>query len=82
MRFTWIVFACGLMFSPRLAAQSEHAVDEQTLAAAGLSSDGQSLLDFFRGRVRLDPDRERLMDLTRQLGDAAPDVRTRAADAR
>jgi HEAT repeat protein len=52
--------------------------DEQTLAAAGLASDGQSLLEFFRFRTRLEPDHERLLELTQQLGDVTPERRTRA----
>lgn len=79
MRVALLALACVLTLPPRLAAQSELTADEQTLTAAGLASDGQSLVDFFRGRTRLDPDRERLLELTRQLGNAAPEVRARAA---
>src|SRR5712692_6416653 len=61
------------------AAQPEVAADEQTLAAAGLATDGQALLEFCRGRTRLESDRERLMALTQQLGDPAAEARTRAA---
>ena len=61
-------------------AQSETvATDEQTLTSFGLATDGQSLLDFFRARTRLEMDREQLLELTRKLGDSAADVRARAA---
>jgi HEAT repeat protein len=60
-------------------AQTEAlTADEQSLAAAGLSTDGQALLEFFRFRARLEPDRERLAELTQQLGDAAPEKRAQA----
>src|SRR5262245_50705252 len=76
-----ISFLALLFLSSSLAwAQPEdHSADEQTLASFGLATDGQSLLDFFRGRSRLESDRERLLELTRQLGEAAADVRARAA---
>jgi HEAT repeat protein len=55
------------------------SADEQTLTAAGLSTDGQALLEFFRSRTRLEPDREHLLALTQQLGDKAAEARARAA---
>src|SRR5262249_59381257 len=76
-----ISFLALLFLSSSLAwAQPEdHSADEQTLASFGLATDGQSLLDFFRGRSRLESDRERLLELTRQLGEAAADVCVRAS---
>jgi HEAT repeat protein len=79
MRLAIFSVAFASVFPCTASGQPELTADEQTLAAAGLATDGKSLLDFFRGRTRLDADRERLVDLTRQLGDAAAEVRTRAA---
>jgi HEAT repeat protein len=78
MRFGILSLAVASAFPLVAAAQAEHDADEQTLTAAGLATDGPSLLEFFRGRTRLDTDRERLMGLTRQLGDASPEARTKA----
>jgi HEAT repeat protein len=79
MRVTVSSIAFVLTLVPTVAAQSEPTTgDEQTLAAAGLATDGQALLEFFRDRARLEPDRERLLELTRQLGDPAAEVRARA----
>lgn len=53
-----------------LAQQDERAtVDIKTLEAAGVASDGQSLLDFFRKRTRGNVDRARIEALIRRLGD-------------
>jgi HEAT repeat protein len=79
MRVARVSLAFILTLPNALAAQPEVAGDEQTLVAAGLPTDGQALLEFCRGRTRLDPDRERLMALTRQLGDPAAEARARAA---
>jgi HEAT repeat protein len=72
--------ALGVLMAFQAAKAQTEAVtaDEQSLAAAGLSTDGQSLLDFFRFRARLDPDRERLAELTHQLGDASAEKRAQA----
>src|SRR6266536_3583412 len=65
-----------------LSEQTEGtSADEQTLRAAGLTTDGPTLLDFFRARAKLDLDGDKLRELTRQLGDEAADVRARAAAA-
>jgi HEAT repeat protein len=80
MRVTLSSLALALALAPAVGAQSELiTADEQTLAAAGLATDGQALLDFFHDRTRLEPDRERLLELTRQLGAPAPEVRARVA---
>jgi HEAT repeat protein len=60
------------------AQQEAVTADEQTLAAVGLATDGRALLEFFRFRARLEPDHEHLLELTQQLGDAAPERRARA----
>jgi HEAT repeat protein len=53
--------------------------DEQTLNAAGLATDGASLLEFFRTRTGPDVTRDKLMALVRQLGDPEIKVRAQAA---
>src|SRR5262249_11594712 len=58
---------------------TDTAGDVQTLAAAGLGTDGPALLEFFHERARLDADWDRFVILTRQLGDPAAEVRARAA---
>src|SRR5437867_5608812 len=77
-----VISSVALLFlaSSLAPAQSEAiATDEQTLTSFGLATDGQSLLDFFRARTRLETDREQLLELTRKLGDSAADARARAA---
>src|SRR5262245_45819885 len=70
-----------ILLAPAVSAAQPEALaaDEQTLAAAGLATDGQALLECFRARTRLEQDRERLLELTRQLGDVSAEVRARAA---
>jgi HEAT repeat protein len=53
-------------------------VAEETLRAAGLSSDGDALLDFFRQRMQPKADLEELLALARDLGHADPDLRAQA----
>jgi HEAT repeat protein len=51
------------------------------LRAAGLTLDGPSLLEFFRARARMESEGDRLLLLTQQLHDPAPDVQARARAA-
>ncbi len=53
--------------------------DEQTVRAAGLSTDDAALLAFFNDRVRSQADGEKLLTLARQLGDANPKTRSKVA---
>jgi HEAT repeat protein len=53
--------------------------DVKLLHAAGLSSDGAALLEFFRTRTRLEADRDRLTALVRRLGDPTPEAQARAS---
>lgn len=53
------------------ADTTQVAADEQTLKAAHLKSDGESLLNFFRGRTVSDEERVRVQELIRQLGSAS-----------
>ena len=53
--------------------------DEEALKAANIGTTGPALLDFFRKRMAPAPDRERLAELTRQLGDKDAAARDRAA---
>jgi HEAT repeat protein len=62
-------------------AQPDTTDVEQLLTTAGLGTDGPSLLEFFRGRTRLEVDASQLTVWTRQLGDPAAEVRARATAA-
>jgi HEAT repeat protein len=54
---------------------------ERVVTSAGLATDGESLLAFFRGRTGAASDVGRLNALTRQLGDPVVEVRARATAA-
>ncbi|HYV36132.1 MAG TPA: HEAT repeat domain-containing protein, partial [Gemmataceae bacterium] len=53
--------------------------DEQTLRAAGISSDADSLLEFFRERMQPKVELDKLLAVARQLGDADAKTRAKAA---
>jgi HEAT repeat protein len=59
--------------------KKEGDVEEQILWAAGLSTDGDALLEFFRTRTLPQADLEQLVALARQLGDTDPGTRGKAA---
>ena len=61
--------------------ERQASADEQTLRAAGLAVDGPALLEFVRVRSRLGADAQEFKALTRELADAKPDVRKKAAAA-
>ncbi len=65
---------------PVVVAADADAVmaDELALRAAGLTTDGPGLLEFFRRRAQVSVEPGRLNALVRQLGDSAPEVRERA----
>src|SRR5581483_5258269 len=52
--------------------------DEQTLRAAGLTSDGPALLDFFKKRAQIKPDLDRINALIKQLGNKSAETREKA----
>jgi HEAT repeat protein len=54
--------------TPSRCADSEAGADEALVREAKLGTDGAALLAFFRDRSLTDADRERLIDLVRQLG--------------
>ncbi|MCI0460705.1 MAG: HEAT repeat domain-containing protein [Gemmataceae bacterium] len=54
-------------------------VDERTLKAAGLATEGPDLLDFFRKRTLTDVERDKIQTLVRQLGDNSFKIRERAS---
>src|SRR5262245_5762919 len=60
-------------------AQDSEQADEQLLKSAGLPTDNNGLLDFFRKRSLKDGDRDRLTELTRQLGSKVYREREQAA---
>ena len=55
-----LVMSLAVALQGRAADLSEHAeetsADEQALRAAGLTTDGPALLDFFRARAKFDLD--------------------------
>jgi hypothetical protein len=66
--------------APQPAAPAPSAPsDEEALKAANVGTTGPALLDFFRKRTAPAPGRERLAELTRQLGDKDRGARDRAA---
>jgi HEAT repeat protein len=81
----WSLLAAGVILLPPNAnlirsteKTSEIEADEQTLLAAGLQTDGQALLEFLRGRTRLETDWDQLRNSVRQLVDPSAGVRARA----
>ncbi|MFL5240919.1 MAG: HEAT repeat domain-containing protein [Gemmataceae bacterium] len=52
--------------------------EEQTLKSAKLQTDGPSLLEFFRKRSQLKVDRDKVIELARQLGDSDAAKRDKA----
>jgi HEAT repeat protein len=70
------VVALLALAAPLTAATED---DVKLLQEAGLRTDGASLLDFFRTRARVEPDRGRLAALVRDLGDPAAEVHSKAA---
>jgi HEAT repeat protein len=59
--------------------KKENEVEEQILWAAGLSTEGEALLEFFRERTLPHADLAQLVALARELGDSDAAVRTKAA---
>ncbi|HYV36131.1 MAG TPA: HEAT repeat domain-containing protein [Gemmataceae bacterium] len=55
------------------------SAEEDILLAAGLSADGDALLEFFRDRMQTKVDLEQLLALARQLGDANANTRSKAS---
>jgi HEAT repeat protein len=75
---TYFIF--GVSTALAADALTEATAAEQTLIAAGLPTDGASLIEFFRARTGRDVAQSKLMALVRQLGD--PDIEVRASAAR
>ncbi len=57
------------------------AVDEETLRAAGVATDGPGLLAFFRKQTTAEPTRAQVLDLLRQLGHDTFEMREKASAA-
>lgn len=80
--FLWVlgvVVFCGRpSFLPAGDADLEQAADEKTLRDAGVPTDGDSLLAFFKKRTLTDADHDRLRDAVRLLGDDEFRVREKA----
>lgn len=73
----------ALLSAARATAQEAdaetRAADVRTLQAAGVGTDGQGLIDFFKSRSPDPADRERVPLRVKQLGDEDFDVRERAS---
>jgi HEAT repeat protein len=53
--------------------------EEQVLWGAGLSTEGEALIEYFRARTQPQADLDQLVAVARQLGEADPATRARAA---
>lgn len=76
-----LVFLAAVLGTTLTRASEPPSVltDELTLKAAGLSSDGPALLDFFRKRMQVEVDAQRLRALVKQLDDPLAVKREAAA---
>jgi HEAT repeat protein len=73
------ILLVGAVSSAVVAAAADAILaDELALRAAGLTTDGPSLLEFFRRRAQVDVEPGRLDALVRQLSDSAPEAREKA----
>ncbi len=73
------VLVIGSARSAVVAADADAILaDELALRAAGLTTDGPGLLDFFRQRAQVSVEPGRLEALVRQLGDPSPEAREKA----
>src|SRR5580765_2596506 len=59
--------------------RSQAQVDEQIIRSAGLSTDGDALLTFFRERMEPKADLNELLIIARKLGAADPQIQAKAA---
>jgi HEAT repeat protein len=64
---------------PPTESEVQAAADEQTFRNAGLGTDNEHLLEFFRTRARMEADAGELKALAGQLSDPSSKVRTKAA---
>jgi HEAT repeat protein len=76
-----LIFLLGPVLLPlALGADSvPAAAEEQPLKAAGLATDGASLVEFFHQRAQPGADLGRVRSLIRQLGEASSEARGRAS---
>src|SRR5262245_13415964 len=73
MRFLLVysLFVSLALVLPGVAATPAVSTDERLLRSARLGVDGPALLDFLNKRVAADGQRERIVRLARQLGEAS-----------
>jgi len=78
-----VSLVCALWLVAALAAAGPEPVslDERTLQAAKVGSDGPALVDYFRKRIVADLDAGKVRELIRQLGDEDFLTRERASAA-
>jgi WD40 repeat protein/HEAT repeat protein len=77
--FSLITAASAALLCSAGEPQPAASPEEQVLRSAGLSTDGDALLDYFRERTRPPADLDKLLALARQLGDANTQTRSKAA---
>jgi hypothetical protein len=75
----WLLAVCWSLIAALPSPAAEGADDEQTLRAAGLSTDGLSLLHFFRKQTATEDTRRRARELIQQLGADSFHVREKAS---
>jgi hypothetical protein len=73
----WLLVVLGFPMEVPLPS-IEEVEAERVVAAAGIKTDADSLIAFFKKRTLSDPDRLHLANLVRQLGDASYEFRTQA----
>src|SRR5262245_6115291 len=69
----------GFLGEGAVPAAGEEADLERVLTGAGLKTDGEALVTFFRQRTLSSEDRRKLADTIRRLGDEAYEVRRQAS---
>jgi HEAT repeat protein len=77
----WLLTTLTLLLTIPVAPAGEVSSlgDERTLQAVGLTTDGASLVSFFRTRGKSEADGEHLRGLVKKLGDESSVVRERSA---
>jgi hypothetical protein len=78
MRGLGLLFLLALLACPTCAFAGSVATQEKVLERAGLKTDADSLLAFFRKRTLADSDRPKIAELVKQLGSSNYRVREHA----
>jgi hypothetical protein len=75
----WLIVASGLVWSSFGAGQEKAFSDESILKAAGLATDGPSLVSFLQSLTLSEKESDLFATLSRQLGDDSFEIRERAS---